>query len=290
MPAKRLAPALVCAAFLLPAAAQEPAPVGSSGCAFCHADISAAFARNPHAVLAAEQACETCHGNGGNHVASLSAADIRNPGKLAPGASSAACLACHANTPSQAGRLQNGHATNQVACVACHRMHQSPERLLSRKPAVVNETCGGCHPAVRAAFSRPYTHKLLEGAISCIDCHNPHNRNMAPSMRMVAAANQPQCFTCHQEKRGPFLYEHAPVRNEGCSACHEPHGSANPRMLAANEQRVLCLQCHANLGRPGQTLGGTPSAIHDLDSGRYQKCSVCHITVHGSNVSRELLR
>jgi DmsE family decaheme c-type cytochrome len=107
---------------------------------------------------------------------------------------------------------------------------------------------------------------------------------------MVAAAGQPSCFNCHGEKRGPFVFEHAPMRTDGCSACHEPHGSANPRMLIANQQRVVCLQCHANLGVAAPDLGGTPPAFHDLASGRYQQCSVCHISVHGSNVSHQLLR
>ncbi len=272
------------------AAPAKPEPVGSTTCSFCHPQIFEAFMRNPHSVLPTEEACASCHGPGSIHAGSMNPADIRNPAKLAPAASSEVCLTCHRNSPTQAGRLQNGHALNQVACVNCHTMHGPPEQLISKKPSVVNDKCTVCHTSVKAAFARPYTHKLLENAISCIDCHNPHNRNMAPTVRMVAAANQPACFNCHNEKRGPFLFEHAPVRTDGCTACHEPHGSSNPRMLIVNEQRVLCLQCHANVGLTAVNLGGTPSAIHDLSSGRYQKCSVCHVTVHGSNVSPDLLR
>jgi hypothetical protein len=33
------------------------------------------------------------------------------------------------------------------------------------------------------------------------------------------------CVKCHGDKRGPFTFEHAPVRLEGCGACHQPHGS-----------------------------------------------------------------
>src|SRR2546430_10607074 len=36
-------------------------------------------------------------------------------------------------------------------------------------------------------------------------------------------------------------------RFEGCGSCHEPHGSANPRMLTKQEVRFVCLECHANL-------------------------------------------
>ena len=41
---------------------------------------------------------------------------------------------------------------------------------------------------------------------------------------LKAASVNEQCYTCHTEKRGPFLWEHAPVR-ESCLNCHTPHGS-----------------------------------------------------------------
>jgi len=31
------------------------------------------------------------------------------------------------------------------------------------------------------------------------------------------------CTTCHAEKRGPYLWEHAAV-TENCASCHDPHG------------------------------------------------------------------
>ena len=39
------------------------------------------------------------------------------------------------------------------------------------------------------------------------------------------------CYACHADKRGPFLWEHPPVA-EDCTACHRPHGSIHPGMLA----------------------------------------------------------
>jgi predicted CXXCH cytochrome family protein len=33
-------------------------------------------------------------------------------------------------------------------------------------------------------------------------------------------------------------------------ACHQPHGSANPRMLTRHEVRFVCLECHSNLPTP----------------------------------------
>jgi DmsE family decaheme c-type cytochrome len=125
-----------------------------------------------------------------------------------------------------------------------------------------------------------------------VDCHNPHGRLLANPLRDVSA-NEPGCFKCHGDKRGPFTFEHAPMRMaEGCQNCHEPHGSANPRMLTRADVKFQCLECHSNLGAgSGQgTLGGVPPAFHDLRNPRIQNCTVCHVKVHGSHVNRALLR
>jgi DmsE family decaheme c-type cytochrome len=132
---------------------------------------------------------------------------------------------------------------------------------------------------------------VAEGAMSCVDCHNQHGI-IRPAMTQIFAANETGCFKCHGDKRGPFTFEHAPVRFEGCGTCHEPHGSANPRMLTRQEVRFVCLECHANLpGANGNAaLGVVPPAFHDLRSPRFQNCTVCHQKVHGSHVDRNLLR
>jgi predicted CXXCH cytochrome family protein len=93
---------------------------------------------------------------------------------------------------------------------------------------------------------------------------------------------------------GPFAFEHAPVRLEGCGACHQPHGSANPRMLIRNEVRLVCMECHSNLPVPvpasNSNLGTVGPALHDLRSPRFQNCTQCHQKVHGSYVSRGLFQ
>jgi len=112
-------------------------------------------------------------------------------------------------------------------------------------------------------------------------------------MTQSFGANEPGCLNCHADKRGPFSFEHAPVRFEGCASCHEPHGSANPRLLTRQEVRLTCLECHANLPaalRAGTVLGVVPPAFHDLLSPRYRNCTVCHQKIHGSYVDRNLLR
>jgi DmsE family decaheme c-type cytochrome len=114
-------------------------------------------------------------------------------------------------------------------------------------------------------------------------------------MMQTVSANEPGCMKCHGDKRGPFVFEHAPVKLEGCASCHEPHGSANPRMLTRHEVRFQCLECHSNTMAPqpvGATAvaGGIPPAFHDLRNPRFRNCTICHIKIHGSHVNRDLLR
>jgi DmsE family decaheme c-type cytochrome len=277
--------------------------VGAEVCQTCHEDIFNAFQKSPHQAVNLDKkrgwegrACESCHGPGSKHAESGSAEEIRNPSKLNPAATDRTCLQCHLNQPTQAGRILSSHAKNQVSCTACHSIHANGRRgLVARKPAAINEQCSACHLSAWAQFQKPYKHRVTEGAMSCVDCHNPHG-SFRPAMTRTFAANEPGCFKCHANLRGPFTFEHAPVRFESCSRCHEPHGSANPRMLIRQQVRFVCLECHANLPAQGSSLnpqaalGVVPPAFHDLRSPRYQNCTICHQKIHGSHVDGNLLR
>jgi DmsE family decaheme c-type cytochrome len=299
----RLFPVLLAMLALLArssAAQDAPSPyAGSEACGTCHEDISNAFAKSPHHLVDVDKkrhwegrACESCHGPAQKHTESASADDIRNPSKLTAAAADKICLGCHLNQPTHVGRLQSSHAKDQVRCTTCHTVHANgPSGLVARKPTAINEQCESCHLNARAQFQKPFHHKVPEGAMSCIDCHNPHG-SVRPAMTQLFAANEPGCLQCHGDKRGPFTFEHAPVRFEGCGSCHEPHSSANPRMLVRQEVRLVCLECHANraAARNSQVSGVVPPAFHDLRSPRFQNCTVCHQKIHGSHVDRNLLR
>lgn len=274
---------------------------GSTTCQGCHEDIFNAFQKNPHQVVETSRkrgfennACESCHGRGSKHAESMSAADIVNPARQKPAAADKICLTCHANQPTHAGRINSSHAKNQVSCVACHSIHKNgPQGLVARKPAEINKQCAACHNDVWASFQRPYRHRLPEGAMSCVDCHNPHG-GFLPRQVQSVQANEPACINCHGDKRGPFVFDHAPVKLEGCQSCHQPHGSANPRMLTRAQVKFVCLECHANLPAPtapaNGTIGTVPPALHDLRSPRFQQCTACHQKVHGSYVNRDFFK
>jgi DmsE family decaheme c-type cytochrome len=287
-----------------PPEAPKPAEyVGSDTCQGCHEDIFNAFQKNPHHPVETDKkrgfetkACESCHGPGSKHAESVSAADIRNPAKIRPAEADKVCLTCHLNQPTHVGRITSSHAKNQVACVSCHSIHKNgPNGLVARKAADINKQCATCHTDVWASFQRPFTHKLPQGAMSCVDCHNPHGTFLPRSIQTVSA-NEPGCLKCHGDKAGPFVFEHAPVKLEGCMACHQPHGSSNPRMLTRQQVRLVCQECHSNLPTTtptvtaNRTLGTVGPAIHDLNVPRFQNCTNCHQKVHGSNVNRDLFK
>jgi DmsE family decaheme c-type cytochrome len=278
-----------------------PTYAGSETCKTCHEEIFNSFVKTAHGTLDRDQhrgwtsnGCESCHGPGAKHAESATATDIYNPAKQTPAKFNQGCLTCHLNQKTDQGRILSGHAKNEIACSSCHSVHGDGGRpLVVRKTTEINSQCASCHVSVWAAFQRPSKHRLPEGAMSCVDCHNPHSSFQPQAMR-TSFGREPGCFQCHSDKRGPFTFEHAPVRLEGCSSCHEPHGSANPRMLTRHEERLVCLECHATLPvasvNPQGNLGIVPPAFHDLRSARYQNCTVCHVKVHGSYANRALLR
>ncbi len=252
-------------------------------CQACHEEVLKAFPGKRHA----QQNCASCHAGFEKHQESAEAKDVTNPQELKPKASEDICLSCHRNDRTHQGRIQSGHARSQTSCLACHSVHHDDRP--KRAAADVNRQCSACHTGAWAEFQKPHRHPVTQGgAMSCVSCHNPHGQPLSRVAKVQF--NETGCLSCHSDKRGPFAFEHAPVRLEGCTACHEPHGSTNPRMLTRPEVRQLCLECHSGIGSARATLGGAPPAFHDLRSARYRNCSVCHTKVHGSHVSKALLR
>ena len=141
-------------------------------------------------------------------------------------------------------------------------------------------TCFQCHTDKKMEFNRPYHHPVLEGKMNCTACHSPHGTDVrAWSATTMKGVNE-TCFNCHKEQRGPFVFEHEAVR-EGCTTCHQVHGSIHAKMLVARDNN-LCLRCHTQMNFP--TIG---KQVH---GGRLPQgsCVSCHTAVHGSNVADHL--
>jgi DmsE family decaheme c-type cytochrome len=257
--------------------------VGSETCATCHAEVSSKFASNVHSKLSLMHggkgaSCESCHGPGKAHVESGGdATKIFQFAKATPKMVDDRCLSCHIGTHANFDRTSHGAAG--VSCISCHSSHSAKVETNLLKVAQPT-LCYGCHTDTKTAFSQPFHHKVDEGLMTCSDCHNPHG-TLRDKMLKSSADQNVVCTKCHAETAGPFVYEHPPLKTEGCTSCHFPHGSPNPRLLTRNNVNSLCLQCHT--ASFNFTAPGTPS-FHNQAT-QYQACTVCHVQIHGSNAS-----
>src|SRR6202142_2801648 len=259
--------------------------VGSEVCMTCHEDIYKGWEKTPHWKTTLDtkggpshQGCESCHGPGAAHVAG--GGDVTKIFIFKDHTTKEIndrCLTCHAGGPQHMNAINSIHTKNDVSCVSCHSPHhaQTTEYLLSKKQP---ELCHGCHLQQKAQFNMPFHHRVNEGLIQCSDCHNVHG-TVKPKQVRTNSTQDAICFKCHTDKQGPFVYEHAPVKIDGCQSCHLTHGGPNPHMLKVSNVNLLCLQCHTTSSF--SSAPGAPS-FHNQAS-FFQSCVLCHSQVHGSN-------
>ncbi len=282
-----LAAGLFLPGFTGPGVRAEPSPsyMGDAVCAACHENLLGHYERTIHAkVFSAEngrsermrRGCEGCHGPAGLHVAAGGGTfdamiTFRRDESEPIAAQNAVCLECHEG----GARVYwegSAHESAEVACGTCHHLMRAKSRegLLAAKHET--ETCAQCHLLPRSQMFRNAHMPVREGKMSCSSCHNPHG-TIAESLISDLTVND-NCYRCHAEKRGPFLWEHPPVY-ENCLNCHHPHGSTRKSMLKLSLPR-LCQQCHVS-GHGGS--GRDPDNRFVVGS----SCLECHPNVHGSN-------
>jgi DmsE family decaheme c-type cytochrome len=261
-------------------AAPEATFVDSKVCSTCHAPLIAEFEKTLMGRIGKTQKgkfeCQNCHGAGSAHVKAGGGRGVG--GILGFGATdprtaeekNAVCLACH-----QKGDRTNWagstHETRGLACTNCHTVMKNVSRKSNLKTAFQPDTCFQCHKDRRAQMFRSSHMPMREGKVVCSDCHNPHG-SFTDALLKKDSIND-TCYTCHAEKRGPFLFEHAPVR-ESCVNCHDPHGSINEFSLKISRPR-LCMECH------GMGHGVADGINSTKTMGR--ACNNCHTQVHGTN-------
>jgi DmsE family decaheme c-type cytochrome len=293
---------LACMAFTAPLQAQQSASKpeligkytkdGADTCIRCHDEDSEfpvfSIFKTRHAITADQRTpfgklqCESCHGPGADHAQRIRPTQKRPPiigfGDRATAAKqNEMCLGCHQD---QARIAWQGspHGGANVACANCHRVHASDDHV--QETATQPEVCYTCHQRQRADFFKPSSHPVRAGQMACSECHKPHGSS---TDKLLARPSLNQtCYDCHAEKRGPFLWEHAPVAEE-CTLCHTAHGSVHPALLTRRPPQ-LCQQCHAQAGHPSFQLTG--QGLPDASPSPFViagACLNCHAQVHGSN-------
>lgn len=281
-------------AFAVPLAAAEKATPtdvvlkGDAKCTGCHDETEAypvlAIGKTKHGTVADQRTptCTSCHGASEAHIRQSSKVKPdRSLGKKASepaDVQNQACLSCH-----QGGKLiqwaGSAHATRDATCGSCHQVHAARDKV--RDKVAQSAVCFTCHQDKRAEINRPSRHPIPEGKVACSDCHNPHGS--AGRAEMVRMNINDTCYSCHMEKRGPFVRNHQPVQ-EDCTICHNPHGTTAPSLLKTRAP-FLCQSCHEpaeHPAAPGEFPGG-PITIASSANLLARGCVNCHTNIHGTN-------
>ena len=278
---------LLCSTLLLGGIGHSSAEEPKAQCLDCHAassDVAVhAVLNTAHANLAGggNAACQSCHGSSPEHAAAPTAAAPQvSFGPRWPADANARntrCQGCHESSD-QLLWTGSEHQQASLSCDNCHNVHQQNDLALLKRDS--GQLCVSCHQQVRAEIRLPSRHPIAEGKTACVDCHNPHGGLGDADLHQVSLNDN--CFSCHQEKRGPFLWEHPPAA-EDCSLCHRPHGSVNDRLLTARGP-ALCQQCHAAAFHPSVPYGreGLPGGTANQNL-LGKNCLNCHSQTHGSN-------
>lgn len=173
------------------------------------------------------------------------------------------CTSCHGE--SQQHQAQRGKTAPDVVF--------KKGAFASSEPKVLNEACLSCH-------QKDSKRHLWAGSahesndVACASCHQVHTAHD----KVRDKKTQPEvCFTCHKEQRSDSKkISHHPI-GEGkvvCSDCHNPHGSAGPKLLKKNTVTETCYTCHAE--KRGPFLWEHQPVTED--------CTNCH-SPHGSNIT-----
>jgi predicted CXXCH cytochrome family protein len=223
------------------------------------------------------------------------------------------CFGCHDEDEFK-GKVVHGPAA-EGKCLDCHRPHAAEnKRLLASKAP---ELCFTCHAAqLKDAEGRtlPATKSLFDNKEAtlhppfakgqCSFCHRPH---ASESGRLLTKAYPADfyagfnkdayglCFSCHdseafemprtltetQFRNGNLNLHHRHVnRDKGrsCGACHDPHGSTQPRLIHPSFQfgsRILPLKFEKT-----ETGGNCAAACHIPI--KYDRCEPEAITMRTS--------
>ena len=277
------APAAAPAADAQPAV--QPGYLGSDSCVVCHENYDKSIEATKHGFKgnamapASKQGCESCHGPGEAHASDPANVKPIQLNKVKADVANGQCQTCH-NRGEHALWDGSQHENRNVKCIDCHSVHSSEGPTLMRAKTQ-QLTCARCHQTVTNKQQRFNHMPVREGKMTCSSCHNVHGTTNVKLLRVGTTVDQ-SCTSCHTEKRGPFLWEHAPVV-DSCTTCHDSHGSNNDRMLVA-KLPFLCQRCHVTSRHPptvyeGYTLQNSGSANRLVG----KSCANCHQQIHGSN-------
>ncbi len=226
------------------------------------------------------------------------------------------CFTCHTEMGKHVQHAQVQHeAITEKGCTACHDPHRGNHQYQLKND--VPDLCLQCHPQINEIMQQATTHHdALTIKKKCVNCHNPHGSDVPKILRDV---EMNLCLGCHDEEletpTGTIIdmkswiednpERHGPIRLKNCTACHQPHGSENFRILKKTfpaefyrpfelETYSLCFGCHEKtlvLDEETTTLTGFRNGeknLHFLHVNREKgrTCRACHEIHAGTKPKR----
>jgi predicted CXXCH cytochrome family protein len=220
-----------------------------TACLKCHSDLGTNAV--VHAPL--QIGCSSCHDGLDARTVPHKVTGPHSKGLSAKGA--ALCYACHEKADFE---KKVRHTALVAGCTGCHDPHSSKhEKLLTESPDAL---CFNCHE--RRDYQANVVHApVAEGM--CTGCHAAHASDHGA---LLSIAPIEACQACHAKvKQTPhatagFTRTGHPVGGEkpglqdparpgqafGCTSCHEPHKSDQPRLLRFDQRSPngFCQKCH----------------------------------------------
>jgi DmsE family decaheme c-type cytochrome len=278
---------------------------GGELCFNCHDEelVAGKYVHGPAAV----GGCIACHEP---HTSDY-AKNLRAEG-------SGLCFMCHTDKAEAIQGAEFVHTPVSEDCTSCHNPHSAPKEFMlqAETPAL----CLDCHDDKQEEISAATVkHAAVEIDRNCLNCHDAHMSSIAKNLTMEP---MDLCLSCHskayESSDGKSIMNiqkwlaentdhHGPVKQKDCSGCHNPHGSANFKILRspypatfykpfAIENYNLCFSCHektlvldpettklTNFRNGNQNLHFT----HVNKAVKGRTCRACHET-HASNFPKHI--
>jgi DmsE family decaheme c-type cytochrome len=174
------------------------------------------------------------------------------------------CQGCHGQSEAHVKNTE-GKSVRPVPDVVFAGKNKSDAKAQSG-------ACMACHESGLRTHWSGSQHQSND--VSCSNCHKNHAARDPMVTKVLQAA---VCYTCHKEQRADSHKISSHPLDAGkmaCSGCHNPHGSAGPKLLKKNTVVETCYTCHAE--KRGPFLWEHLPATED--------CTNCH-TPHGSNIT-----